>query len=372
MNAADLITYLRRQGASPPPSYTRDGICLAPSRFGGGVIATTTQLGTVPSWGPEIGMLTSAADRVATYRAHYAAGARLIYASLYAHYTEGGVSYPNNTAANNDWTVNNFSPAAAWCNEVLENNLIPALQLGGDELGTAYLMANAQKIVAALGGVPCALVPTFDSDSDGDWSDPGDNWAGVNLAFRAAMPKSMALFNWLPNGWARLGTASLSGAQVQTAEACVDAWVSEWPDEPGQFLAPWPAIQPGSAWDAAHGVYQPNYAGDPSNWTQFVQIIARRARAGRWNPPRDEPFNVPGGLGIGGPQNGQPVTVSADARYPQTYTFDTARGITYYRGDEIWTYPWTHQGWPFVPSVNPAQIDAIRAGLLACGVDATG
>ena len=370
---------------SPPPSYTRAAICLAPSRFGGGVVATTEQLGTVPSWGPEVGMLANASDRIATYQAHQAAGGILFIASLFCHYQEANVSYPNNTAANNDWTGNGFSQAAAWANEVLENGGIPCLHLGGDEKGTQWVIANAQAIVNALGGIPCALIPCFDSDGDADWSDPNDGWAAVNLALRAAMPNAMVLMNELPNGWVNFGTANpnIPAETFQAAAACVDAWTSEFPTTPSEWLEPWPQIVTnlGAVWDDEHGVYQPSVAQGvfpawqtvASPWLQFVQVIGRRARAGQWKAPADVPYSVPGGLGIGGPQNGQPVTVSADEPHPPTATQDSSRGTTYYRGDEIWTYPFTHQGWPFAPDPSmPAKIDAIRAGLLACGVDATG
>ena len=96
-------------------------------------------------------------------------------------------------------------------------------------------------------------------------------------------------------------------------------------------------------------------------------MMARRVQAGKWTPPSDEPFNVPGGLGIGGPQNGQPVTVSADARNPQTYTFNTSRGETFYSGEEIGTFLWTHDY-----KISVGQLDTIRRGLLACGVNCTG
>jgi len=348
-------------GVSPtPPLPPPDVICRAPTRFGGGVMVTTTQLGTIPSWGPEIGMLTSAADRQSVYAAHLAAGAKGLWFSLYVHYQEAGVAYPNGIAAWNDFTGANLPSAQTLCRELLQAGLLPFVQLGGDELGSAYLLENGATILAALAGLAAAVTPTFDSNSDGDWSDPGDNWAAVNVALAAAKPASMALFNWLPTGWARLGTINLSNEQVVAGEAGI-TWCLEGPSAvPSLFLAPWPPLNlpAGSTWDAEHGVYQPNWTSDPTNWLQYVQVVGRRVSQ-TWTPPPGAFYDAPGGLGVGGPQAGQPVTVSVDERNPPRYS-----PLEVCRYEENFTYSWTH-----AQGIQPAQIDQVRAGEVAMGCD---
>ena len=363
--------------ASGPPVTLpgRQTLIHAPTRFGGGVWADTGQLGRIPSWGPEIGMLTAKADRQAVYAAHKAAGAQGLWFCTFIHYQEDGVAYPDGIAGWNDFT-GNFSQAAELACEILESGLYPCIELGGDELGSQTVIDQFPAFIAAMkssrlgdltqGGL--MVTPTFDTDADGDWSDPGDNWARVFVALRAQMPDAMVLCLWLPAGWGRLGAENLNESDVHNAEACVDRFCQEGPATTDcEFLAPWPAILPGSQWDSEHGIYQPNWASDPSGWLQFVQMMARRVQAGSWVPPPDEPFDVPGGLGIGGPQNGQPVTVSADARHPTTYTFNTGRGETTYSWEEINTFGWTHQD-----GVTPEQLDSIRMGIRLCGCNTNG
>ena len=99
--------------ASGPPVTLpgRQTLIHAPTRFGGGVWADTQQLGRVPSWGPEIGMLTAKADREAVYAAHKAAGAAALWFCTFIHYQEDGVAaYPDGIAGWNDFT-GNFSQA---------------------------------------------------------------------------------------------------------------------------------------------------------------------------------------------------------------------------------------------------------------------
>jgi hypothetical protein len=321
-------------------------------------------------------MLTAKADRVAVYDAHKSAGAEGIYFSVFIHYQEDGVSYPNGIAAWNDFTGNGFAQMAELACECVENRIAPLIHLGGDEKGSQWVKDNIAAIVLALktsrlGDLTqgyCALVPTFDSNSDGDWSDPGDQWSSVNVAIRQAIPDATALYTWLPTGWARLGTININAQQVIDGESAVDRWCQELPGTTiCQFLAPYPAILPGSQWDAEHQLYQPTWASDPSGWLQYVQMMARRVNYSHWEPPADEPFDVSGGLGLGGPLNGQPVLVSADARHPQTYTMPSSRGQTFYSGEEIGTFLWTH-GF----AITTAQLDTIRRGLLACGCDCTG
>ena len=219
-----LLTLSGGSGIGPlPPPWGRTRLASLRTCFGGGVTATTRQLGSVPSWGPEIGMLTDKADRVATYQAHKAAGAEGIYFSVFIHYQEDGVAYPDGIAGWNDFTGNNFAQVAELACECVENQIAPLVQLGGDEKGSQWVIDNIAAIIQALktsrlGDLTqgyCALVPTFDSNADGDWSDPGDNWAAVNVAIRAQVPDTTALYTWLSNGWARLGTVNLSPEQVQ-------------------------------------------------------------------------------------------------------------------------------------------------------------
>jgi len=317
-------------------------------------------------------MLTDAADRQATYAAHKAAGAQAIWFCVFVNYQEAGVAYPNGIAAKNDFTGANMTAAADLACEVVQAGLWPFIQLGGDELGSQWVKDNIRLVMDTLQHAGpfdvrpyVAITPTFDSNANGDWSDPDDQWASTNVAIRFSIPDDMPLFNWLPAGWARLGAANLSAQQLRDGESAVDAWCSEMPADVfnSPFTAPWPAILPGSQWDAEHQVYQPTWAADASAWLQYVQIMDRRCRAGQWTPIPGTPYNVPGGLGIGGPQNGQPVTVSADTMFPQTYTAPSSRGQTYYRIEETGTFQWTHG-----TDVRPA-LASIRPGVLAAGAD---
>jgi hypothetical protein len=377
VNAATLQLLLgakaKTSGHLPTP-LGRDGLCLATSRFSGGVKVDTQQLGPIPSWGPELGMLTNLSDRQAVYAAHQAAGASMIWICTFVHYQEAGVAYPDGIAAWNDFTGAAMTDLATLACEIVQVGRFPAvgIQLGGDELGSQWVKDNITFILDTLEHAGpfdvrpyVVLTPTFDTNADGDWSDPGDQWASTNVTLRSAMPDSMPLFNWLPAGWARLGAQNLSPQQLADGEACVDAWCSEVPADVFQtpFNAPWPAILPGSPWDPEHSVYQPRWASDESPWTQYVQIMGRRCRRGLWTPIPGTPYNVPGGNGIGGPDNGQPVTVSADQMHPQTYTEPSSRGETYYRIEEAGTYQWTHG-----EDVRPA-LNLIRPGCLAAGAD---
>lgn len=363
-----LLGGSRRSQPVTLPALTRRQLSVLPTRFGGGVWAATAQLGRIPSWGPELGMLTSLSDRTAVRQAHLQAGAKAIWFCLYVHYQEDGVAYPNGKAGWNDFTGPNLSQAVALAQETAADGLYPFVQLGGDELGAAWVQANIQSIADAFraGGLQgrVCFTPTFDSDADDDWSAPtACNWAPTNLAIRAALGDDFALANWLPAGWARLGFTNTT--PVGPAEACVDRWSLEGPGGMGEFLAPWPAIVTanGSPWDSEHQVYTPQYVSDPSIWNQFVEQVGRRAQPGKWAPPPDAPYNRQGGLGIGGPLNGQPVTVSCDSLPPPSYT-TTGQACVF---EESYTYDWTHQ-----TGITPEQIDQVRAGALACGCDAVG
>lgn len=310
-------------------------------------------------------MLTAKADRDAVRAAHKAAGAKAIWISLKVFYQEDGVAYPDGIAGNNDFSEN-IPGLVSLALETAGDGLYPFVQLGGDELGSAWVQQHIEAIASAfraagLTGRVC-FVSTFDSDSDGDWSYPGENWAQTNIDIRASIGDDFALATWLPAGWARLGFDA--STPVTEGEAAVDRWSLEGPGGLGEFLAPWPAVlMTGSPWDSEHGIYTPQFASDASRWMQFVQVVGRRVQPGKWIPPSDAPYDVPGGNGIGGPLNGQPVTVSCDERNPPTYT--TAGQACVW--EESHTYDWTHQ-----TGITAEQIDTERRGALACGCDAVG
>lgn len=298
-------------------------------------------------------MLTAKADRNAVRAAHKAAGANAIWFSLYVHYQQSGVAYPNGIAGWNDFTGGGFAQAVELAQETAADGLYAFVQLGGDELGSAWVQNNIEAIADAFraGGLTgrVCFVPTFDSDSDGDWSYPGENWAQTNIDIRAALRDDFALATWLPAGWARLGYDA--STPVTEGEAAVDRWSLEGPGGLGEFLAPWPAII--GAQVGPDGNWVPVYASDATPWNQFVEVVGRRVQKGRWVPPPDAPYNVA--------IDGQ--VVSCDENPPPTYSTPGQACVW----EESHTYDWTHQ-----TGITAEQIDTERRGALACGCDAVG
>lgn len=351
-----LLVLSGRRQPSPVtlPALSRQQLAALPTRFGGGVWGPTTQLGMVPSWGVELGMLTAKSDRDAVRAAHRAASAKAIWYSLCVHYQESGVAYPNEIAGWNDFTGDGFAQAVSLAQETAADGLYPFVQLGGDELGSQWVRDHIAAIADAfraggLAGRVC-FVPTFDSDADGDWSYPACNWAETNLVIRQALRDDFALATWLPAGWARLGYIP-GVTPVAEGEACVDRWSLEGPGGLGEFLAPWPAIV--GAEIGPDGNWVPVYASDATRWNQFVQPVGRRVKRGSWVPPPDAPYNVlvDGHL------------VSCDENPPPTYSTPGQTCVW----EESHTDDWTHQ-----TGITAEQIDTERQGALACGCDAVG
>ena len=169
-------------------------------------------------------MLTAKADREAVYAAHKAAGAAALWFCTFIHYQEDGVAYPDGIAGWNDFT-GNFSQAAELACEILEAGLYPCIELGGDELGSQTVIDQFPAFMAAMkssrlgdltqGGL--MVTPTFDSDADGDWSDPGDNWARVFVALRRRR---------CPMRWCSVPLAASRLGKILGAEEPERIWMS--------------------------------------------------------------------------------------------------------------------------------------------------
>lgn len=359
-----------------PPTPTRDQLLRVRACFQDCTV-TTAQLGTVPSWGPEIGMLASSADRQATYAVHKAAGATHFVIAVTCHYTAPGVAYPGGTACGNDWSTD---PAtlAAHVGEIVRAGLLPVVMLGGDELPWATVRAQMPAWYGALKNSPdgdltpyvvwClgfdSIVPLANANDD-----TVQDFIATTLAIRAVIGSGVQVVEY-PAGWAFWGPTDARfdlagpGSYTSPAGQALDGVLQEFAnDSPGND--PLPAIT-GATFDTEHG-YTPKWAGDPTAWLQVFQIAARGPSP--YTPPPDEPFNVPA-VAVDGPQLGQTVPVSADRQGVRSYAagVTTPRGRFYFVGFEIATYQWTHgQSTPDRIAKACGYIARVGYDAVACG-----
>lgn len=335
-----------------PPAPSRDALLRVHACFQGCSV-TTAQLGSVPSWGPEVGMLTSAADRQATYAAHKAAGATHFVLVVTCHYNEPGVAYPGNKACDNDWSSNPATLAARVA-EVVRAGLYPVLMQGGDELPWATVRAQTPVWYAALkhspdGDLTPYVVWCLGLDSIVPLANANDttvqDFIDTTLATRAVIGSTGVQVIEYPAGWAFWGptdaTFNLAGPGSYSSPAGqeLDGVLQEFAsDAPGN--EPIPAIT-GSTWDAEHG-YTPTWKSDPTAYLQVYQIAARSVTS--YTAPGEQPFNVPVIGAGGGPQDGKTVLVSSDRQGVTSYAagISTPRGRFYFIGFEYATYQWTH------------------------------
>lgn len=338
-----------------PPPPTRDQLARVKAGMQG-ITVTTQALGTIPSWGPEVGML-GPVDRQAVYAAHKAAGMTHFVIDTYIHYTEAGVSYPNNTAASNDWTQDNWATLTTITAEIVRAGLYPVIMQGADELPFATVQAQTPGLVAALRNYPAGdltqysvFCQGFDSVVPIANAPPADTsvqgLVSLIQAQRAAIGPNGVLAIELPIGWAFWGPDALSGAGSYTSPAGqdLDVVLQEFNSPPGP-PAKAPAIV-GGTWDAEHQDFAPVFA-DPAagNLFQSIWQIAARTVNGYQRPSdevtaRDCPAanNVP----VTGNPSVTRACVYADVN-PSTYTAGgTPRGRYYVIAFEIATYSWTH------------------------------
>jgi len=333
-----------------PRAPTRDQLLRVRAIFQG-LTVTTAQLGTVPSWGPEVGMLTSAADRQATYAAHKRAGATHFVLAVTCHYTEPGVAFPNATACSNDWS-NDPATLATRVAEVVRAGLFPVVMQGGDELPWSTVRAQMPAWYAALktspdGDLTPYIVWCLGFDSVVPILNANDtavqDFIDTTLATRAVIGNGAQVIEY-PAGWAFWGPTDARfnlagpGSYTSTAGQALDGVLQEFAnDSPGND--PTPTVT-GSTYDPEHG-YTPTWSADASPWMQVWQIAARGPS---YTAPADEPFNVRVTAAGGGPQDGQIVSVSADRQHVTSYAagVSTPRGRFYFVGFEFATYQHVH------------------------------
>lgn len=349
-----------------PDKPTRDQLACVNCALQG-VTVTTQQLGTIPSWGPEVAMLTSLEDRQAVYAAHKAAGATHLTIGVTCHYQEGGVQYPNGIAADNNF-LGNLPALTALVAEIVQAGLMVLLMHGADDQDQNQFdrVANgADEIVCALAEWQPWVVhcPGFDGVV------PIGNENGANLqamiqmvlAMREAVGEAGVIAFELPTGWSFWGPGPYAGAGSYTSlmGQAVDVWLQEFASPPGP-PEPAPKII-GGTWDAEHNDYAPVWDKDATAWQQIWQIAARTVP--HYTPPPDQPYDVPVRV-TGGPNDGQVVPVSADSRSPQRYACDTPRGHSYWISFEVDAYGWTHG------ETTSANAQAAVAYIVRTGYDA--
>lgn len=355
-----------------PPVPSRDQLAQVVAGFQG-ITVTTSQLGGVPSWGPEVGMLSAASDRQITYAAHKAAGATHFVIDITCHYNEPGVAYPGNQACNNDWQ-SQPQVTAAYVAEIVRAGLYPVLALGGDEVPFSTIRANLPALWNALKNSPSGdltpyIVWTLGFDSIVPIAAANDTTVqdliDTLLAIRSTIGNGVQFLE-LPNGWAFWGPTdsqfNLAGVGSYTSPAgqALDGIFQEFANvSPGND--PTPAITSGT-WDAEHNDYSPVFSSDATAWMQVWQVAARTAP--HWQAPPDEPTsNNPVTVPVTG--NGQTTgQVYADVANPAKYTRPTPRGQFYAIAFEFGTYQWTHG------QVNSAAVANAAKYLASVGYDA--
>ncbi len=330
---ADVKLVAAMGGGSPVVKPTREQLARIFCTMQG-VRTNTSQLGpNVPSWGPEIGMLTRVEDRRATFQAHRTAGATHIGFGIYGHYQRGDVAYPNGICAWNDFT-NDLPAFVRLIGEAVDNGLLVMMGLGADELPFAQVGAMAPALKAALGSLSDYVVWQFGMDSvvpignDGAPVYPNlQPMIDMVLNTRAAAGGDAVLAFMLPNGWAFWGPDQYAGSGSYTSPMgqAIDTWLQE-SSIPPPGIGPSPRIVSGE-WDAEHNDYAPIFDFDASGYMQLWQGAGRTVP--NYRAPADQPFDIPV-LVHGGPQDGQIVPVSSDTRTPPRYSTDTPRGKSYW------------------------------------------
>jgi hypothetical protein len=348
-----------------PGAPGRDALCRVHAAFNGDVSVTTPELGTVPSWGPEIGLL-SASSRQTTYAAHRAWGATHFCVAIAGNYQEGGVVYPNNTAENNNW----FGALPTLVNiliEIIGAGMWPVLFLDGDD-GFSQIYNNLPAVVQAIRTSPigdltpylvyCSGFDSIDEIGLGQYHDNGATEDALFVYIRsiigddAVQAKENAYNN--PPMWV---------IPPSPGSTAVDVFLQEFASLAlGNQQAP--KIIAGT-WDAEHNDYAPTYnvpAGNEVPWTQSWQVCKRLLAA--WSPPADEPFNilvpVTGGANAG---TNQPVSADSQGAGGQWLASGTPRGRQYVIAFEFGTYAMTHG------QATAEQVQTTRAYLDTWGFD---
>lgn len=348
-----------------PPG--RDRLCRVKAAFNADLMVTTKQLGTVPSWGPEVGMLTDYADRLTTYRAHAAWGAsHIVLLAAGPPYVEPGVVYPSNTAFNNDWT-NDLDTMYSRLVECIANGLWPVLGLGGDG-GYQYIRDNLARFVNKIRTGPAGdLTPyivylsgtdSIDSIGLGVYKDNGDTEDALLVFIRQTIGNDavQAKENYFgdPPMWKIPPTAGSDAVDVFLIESAGIMLGNE----------PAPKIIAGT-WDAGHNDYAPVYDKPETPWTVFWLLMKRTLPS--YTAPADQPFDilVPVTGSATNPAFKGTAPVSSDSRGGNGawYARGTPRGRQYFVWFEFGTYPGTHG------QAGPGQIQRTREYGAACGFD---
>lgn len=362
--------------ALPPPvaplpaPASRDTLTHSRDCFQG-IPVHTAQLGDVGSWGPDVWMLTSLADRQAVYQAYKAAGCTGIVVDVAGTYQESGVAYPGGLAQNNDYT-NDLATLCDRLAEIRDNGLYFTLALGGDNDGPTfdYVYANLQRFQFALSHYNRGDLTNgqgkfllgFDS-VDELAVNGGQNIDALILFARQVLGDRAVLVKENQTGWAFWsgGLTGAGGADCYTSPAgqALDVIWQEFAYPPGPPAAA-PTILSGT-WDPEHGDYAGVWSSDPTPWNQIWQVASRTVH--RYTAPPNEPFDVVVPV-TGGPNAGGTAAVSADAKTPPTYTkASTPRGPLVIIAAEYDTYGWVRN------QVSAADVARAGAYFLFIGYD---
>jgi hypothetical protein len=356
-----------------PPQPGRDALCKIKAAFQG-VTVVTQQLGSVPSWGPEVWMLTSLADRQAVYAAHKAWGATHIVVAIAGSYVEAGVAYPNNCAMNNNYFTD-LPTMYSRLVEIILNGLIPVLMLDGDD-GFDKIYTNLPAVVKQIRTGPqgdltphlvyCSGFDSIDGIGLGQYHDNGATLDQLLVYIRqqigpdAVQAKENAMLAFWSGATGPLG-GPYSGPGAQ---AC-DVFLFESQNiSPGNDPAP---LIIGGTWDSEHNDYAPVWNKSESCWTQIWQDLSRLIPNGNnYTAPPDQPFNIMvpcTGSATNASWSGT-ASVSSDSRGHASYIgIGCPRGRFYSCAFEYGTYQWTHG------QCTAQQVQNARNYLAAIGLD---